>query len=837
MVASRVLAVVVSIFVLLTVGLRADGNPPVVFWQSDSLKPGDAVLLYGDGLASAATVKVWSVGDSATAAPGDAPADAATVPTYQPTNASVKFLLPASLPPGVFAAQVPGGKPVILNRPLVWFLQPEVLAPGLVENQAPPGAKVQIIGKDFILPDDSAKPVLEIRPVGSGGAWSSVPLDQSEKFSLRATLPASATPGDYELRISNGHGGEPGYSAPFAFTIKAPDVWPADVFDVKKMGAKGDDVTDDTAAIKSALDAAEKNGGGVVYFPWGTYRLTDAIRIPPKTILRGEDRDATILKWPVDEPKTEADFTQAAIYGDTSYGVENLSFIARKVNQIFVDLSQHNDIAPEMKPHVNPEGSHDVFFRHVAFHHWMHCSHPDRNAALWAKRYTDNENPFNFHNGGGAIRNFEVSDCLFQGANQAFFNLRNARILRNSFSNGMGYCWTDLGGGAWYTVAEGNELVCSSSWGYGGTGMKYIYSAHNISHNFVHGEREAMTLDISATPSYTYTLTPNGIKLGGKPNDAWYGSPTAVSDKTLTFDGIRADQDEFVGKAVFILDGPGAGQYRVITANQPGDPHTAIPPSPKPSADPTAPKPPPVPLDIPAKGTPAQFTIDRAWDVPPTSDSVVGIWDLMRHMIVYDCEGYDTSAFNQLYGSFYDFTVDSCKVDRSQGAWGQSGWFVQYRYNTIRYGFSYHERIGQPGPNPEHNSPFGYTGLADGNLRVTKFGSDQYNTPGGRAFFVRDVAPHPVPGVRACILKGNELEYNQRLVLLPGRDPMGNARKDDYTHMVDCLIDGNTVKHSETGIYVGGLVNNVLISNNKMEDVTTPVTANPAAVVTVPNSK
>jgi hypothetical protein len=45
------------------------------------------------------------------------------------------------------------------------------------------------------------------------------------------------------------------------------------VFDVTKYGAKGDDATDDTKAIRSALGAAVASGGGIVYLPTGIYRV------------------------------------------------------------------------------------------------------------------------------------------------------------------------------------------------------------------------------------------------------------------------------------------------------------------------------------------------------------------------------------------------------------------------------------------------------------------------------------------------------------------------------------------------------------------------------------
>ncbi|MDF2684996.1 MAG: hypothetical protein K0S55_177 [Clostridia bacterium] len=53
-------------------------------------------------------------------------------------------------------------------------------------------------------------------------------------------------------------------------------------------GAVGDGVADDTKAIQSTLDKAEKNGGGVVYLKRGIYRITAPITIPENVTLRGD---------------------------------------------------------------------------------------------------------------------------------------------------------------------------------------------------------------------------------------------------------------------------------------------------------------------------------------------------------------------------------------------------------------------------------------------------------------------------------------------------------------------------------------------------------------------
>lgn len=52
-------------------------------------------------------------------------------------------------------------------------------------------------------------------------------------------------------------------------------------------GAKGDGTTDDTAAIQAAMDAARDAGGGIVFFPGSTYRITTALTWDRKVSMLG----------------------------------------------------------------------------------------------------------------------------------------------------------------------------------------------------------------------------------------------------------------------------------------------------------------------------------------------------------------------------------------------------------------------------------------------------------------------------------------------------------------------------------------------------------------------
>ena len=82
-------------------------------------------------------------------------------------------------------------------------------------------------------------------------------------------------------------------------------VFPADagIVDVTKApyDAKGDGVTDDTAAIQKAFDA-NVDRGAYIYLPNGVYRISDTIRWggdegrQRNTVLQGQSRDGTILQ-------------------------------------------------------------------------------------------------------------------------------------------------------------------------------------------------------------------------------------------------------------------------------------------------------------------------------------------------------------------------------------------------------------------------------------------------------------------------------------------------------------------------------------------------------------
>lgn len=63
-----------------------------------------------------------------------------------------------------------------------------------------------------------------------------------------------------------------------------------DVLNVKDFGATGDGSTDDALNIQQAIDALEARGGGILYFPPGTYIVGTALTVQREIILMGAGR-------------------------------------------------------------------------------------------------------------------------------------------------------------------------------------------------------------------------------------------------------------------------------------------------------------------------------------------------------------------------------------------------------------------------------------------------------------------------------------------------------------------------------------------------------------------
>ena len=112
----------------------------------------------------------------------------------------------------------------------------------------------------------------------------------------------------------------------------------ADFFHVKDFGATGDGSTDDTATVLKALKKAASNGGGIVYFPQGSYGITENLTVPPGTELRGacarqvtrlEDTEVTSLLFELDAAGEDVATAPASITLTENAGIRGLNIFFR----------------------------------------------------------------------------------------------------------------------------------------------------------------------------------------------------------------------------------------------------------------------------------------------------------------------------------------------------------------------------------------------------------------------------------------------------------------------------------------------------------------------------
>ncbi len=113
-------------------------------------------------------------------------------------------------------------------------------------------------------------------------------------FNYGLTLPGLGQMGEYRTRFdAETLAAAPKAGAPAIRALPPVSDW----VNVRTLGAKGDDTTDDTAALQKAIDTHR-----VLYFPTGFYRVTDTLKLRPDTVLIGLHPSLTQIVLPNHTP-------------------------------------------------------------------------------------------------------------------------------------------------------------------------------------------------------------------------------------------------------------------------------------------------------------------------------------------------------------------------------------------------------------------------------------------------------------------------------------------------------------------------------------------------------
>jgi hypothetical protein len=172
------------------------------------------------------------------------------------------------------------------------------------------------------------------------------------------------------------------------------------------------------------------------------------------------------------------------------------------------------------------------------------------------------------------------------------------------------------------------------------------------------------------------------------------------------------------------------------------------------------------------------------------------LYQLSGECIAYRNSSEDTSVLLQIWGFLYDATFDANEVDRSQGMWGATGWFIAWLNNRLVSAVTYHKGVGPAGvpgeDTPELGVPYGFVGFVMVGQITT--------------------LPLPFPYVRGIVIRGNSLSYGYRILVMFGYG--GRRRGLGFSAARDLVIDRNTIDHSAVGIGLDENIGSVLIKDN-----------------------
>jgi len=329
-----------------TVTIQVAEVSPAVFWASEPLGPGEMGMLRGDNFAEIGVpdrIELVRLDDGN---PGDPqfilqsdplgtgvdeaalsrmvsftwPETVIAVDPIQPTEQSVKFILPEDLDWGLYVVRMRGqdgavSPDVLINEPKLWWSQ------GDQGMAASPGGWMRLFGNN--LATTAKETIVRFEPVDSVGTLFELDAEIVDEASLKLAIPSDFAAGEYLAYVHNGCGGQLGWSMPMKVTISEADEQIAAVFNVKDFGAVGNGKQDDGDAIRAALKAAQESGGGTVYLPRGAYRVSGTFSIPRRTSLKGEARESVALFWNDFDDGTEPPLT--LIEGVGQFSIENLT--------------------------------------------------------------------------------------------------------------------------------------------------------------------------------------------------------------------------------------------------------------------------------------------------------------------------------------------------------------------------------------------------------------------------------------------------------------------------------------------------------------------------------
>jgi hypothetical protein len=375
---------------------------PVIFWASDPVRPDETILAQGDLLDGDTKLQIAELQNKNAGNPDLKTVDFSktkftSLSSMQPSAQTAKYLVPADWEHGIYAIRPVRngefGKTTILNAPQLWWIQGDQV------KSSSTGGEYRIFGK--CLSYGNAKVFLKDKE----SRFTEMKILEQDMWHIAIDL-GNLIVGTYRLFVHNGLGGEYGWVDFGDLPIIEKGVWPQNIFNVVDYGAKPNfdpsrsrlDNTNDSPAFQLALNAAGKNGGGVVYIPRGCYRLVEELNVPRFVTMRGESQLSTNLGW-IDREIPLA----GLINGTNNFAVENLTIFVQNYQSVI------------RGDHGHKEGSGNIAVRGVAIRANRFLGVTHRDFKDWEAEYTrrlwnpkDREAALNFGGENIEIRNNDI---------------------------------------------------------------------------------------------------------------------------------------------------------------------------------------------------------------------------------------------------------------------------------------------------------------------------------------------------------------------------------------------------------------------------------------------
>jgi hypothetical protein len=258
---------------------KASATRPTVYqWQSTSAVPGGAIALNGAGFTAATSACIYVLPTSAAgshpAVPSSPPSGSSALTIAASKADNLATSIPADAADGVYAVYVSNDgttwtPPFLFNAPVLWYID---------RVAATQGQTLRVTGTGLTIAGSAAQVFL--RSSSGDTACSVVSADQ---YSVTFVVPATVAAGTYTVVVDNGALGASSDSLAThgSVAVGVPVAPSGTTYDVTAYGADPTGAADSYAAITSALtDAAEHSGGATVYFPAGTYAVSQKVTVP-----------------------------------------------------------------------------------------------------------------------------------------------------------------------------------------------------------------------------------------------------------------------------------------------------------------------------------------------------------------------------------------------------------------------------------------------------------------------------------------------------------------------------------------------------------------------------